>query len=86
MPYISGYEKFLMKKGLKEGLQKGLQKGLHEMVLEALETKFGMAHGALEERITSLKDKAKLKHILRIIIKASDIKEVERIITEGQSA
>ncbi len=82
MPYLSGYEKFLMEKGLKEGLQKGL----HEMVLEALEAKFGMEHGALKERITSLKDKAKLKHILRIIIKASDIKEVEQMITEAQSA
>jgi len=86
MPYISGYEKLLIEKGVQQGVQQGLQQGLQqgmlkdaqEMVLEAIDARFGMVPGVLEEKVSSLSDRARLKRLLRTIMKAADIKEVEK--------
>ena len=79
MPYISGYEKLLIEKGLQQGMLKDAQ----EMVLEAMDARFGMVPEVLEEKILFLNDRAKLKGLLRTIMKATDIKEVEKAIHDS---
>jgi len=70
-----------LQQGMQQGMQQGLQQGIQEMVLEAMEAKFGMVPEVLEKKISSLSDRARLKCLLRTIMKAADIKEVEKAIT-----
>ena len=66
-----------MQQGLQQGVQQGLQQGIREMVLDALETKFGRSSAHIKEQISQLTDRDKLKELHKIILKVQDIKELE---------
>ena len=69
-----------MQQGLQQGMQQGMVREAQEMVLEAIEAKFGVVPRILKEKIVSLSDRSRLKYLLRVIMKAGDIKEVEKAI------
>ena len=72
----------LAQKWIDQGMQKGMQKGMvreaREMVLDALETRFGNYSENLKERIVQMEDRDKLKEILRLILKVQRIEELEK--------
>ena len=72
----------LAQKWIDQGMQKGMQKGMvreaREMVLDALETRFGNYPENLKERIIQMTDRDKLKEILRLILKVQRIEELEK--------
>ena len=72
----------LAQKWIDQGMQKGMQKGMvreaREMVLDALETRFGNYPENLRERIVQMEDRDKLKEILRLILKVQRIEELEK--------
>ena len=41
MPYITSVERIGMEKGLQQGMEKGMEKGMQQMVLDALDERFG---------------------------------------------
>ena len=51
---------------------------MHELLLEAIEAKFGKAPKRIRKQILQISDKEKLKEIHRAVLKAEDIGEVER--------
>ncbi len=79
MPYISGFEKMLLKKGREEGKKEGLIEGMllgaQEMVLEALEERFGSVHDAIVKAIKGINKKEVLKPLLRTAIRAKGLDE-----------
>lgn len=66
-----------MQQGIQQGIQKGMLQDAQEMVLDALETKFGQSSNSLKLKIGQITDREKLKELLRIILKIQDIKELE---------
>ena len=58
-------------------LDQGRQQEAQEMVLDALETKFGQSSTPFKLKIGQITDRDKLKELLRIILKVQDIKELE---------
>ena len=71
-----------LKQGIEQGIEQGLQQGMvrdaQEMVLEAIEVKFGNVPQVLKDKIISLSDRSILKNLLSLIMQAGDIKEVEK--------
>lgn len=79
-----------LKKGIKQGLQRGLRRGLkkgfeqglileaQEMVIEALEERFGKVDNEMKDRIKSIQDRTFLKKFLRFVIRAGSLNEVEK--------
>ena len=74
-----------MQQGMQKGKQKGMQKGMvreaREMVLDALETRFGNYPLHFRDKIIQITDRGKLKQILRTVVKANSLEEVEKEIT-----
>lgn len=70
-----------MDQGKEQGMQQGMQQGMlqeaRDMVLDALETKFGRSSAPLKAQVSQLTDRNKLKEILKMILKIQDIKELE---------
>ncbi|GAB6183270.1 RpnC/YadD family protein [Thermodesulfovibrio hydrogeniphilus] len=64
-----------------EGIERGIQKGLildaQELVIEALEERFGFVGGTLKEKIKSIQERDVLKRLHRLAIRASSIEEFE---------
>ena len=71
--------------GLQQGLQQGLLQGLlqdaREMVLDAFDAKFGRVPSHVQEKVAAMTDRGKLKQILRTVVKANSLEEVEKEIT-----
>ena len=77
MPYITTAERIGMKKGLEQGIQQGLLEDAREMVLEALETRFGGVTPDLSERIRRMEDREVLRKLHRLAIRAGSLEEFE---------
>ena len=81
MPYVTSWERIAMEKGMKQGLQQGLQQGLledaREMVLEALEERFGVVVPGLADRIQRIEDRGVLRRLLRLAVRAENLEEFE---------
>lgn len=71
----------IMNEGFEKGMQQGMQQGMlqdaREMVLDALEAKFGETSACFKPQVAKITDRNKLKEILKIILKVQDIKELE---------
>ncbi len=61
MPYISGFERMLLKRGKEEGLIEGMLLDAQEMVIEALEEQFGSVHDAIVKAIKGINKREVLK-------------------------
>ena len=73
MPYITTAERI----GMKKGLQQGLLEDAREMVLEALEERFGEVPLGLVEQVQSISDRAFLKVLLRRAIRCEGLDTFE---------
>ena len=67
----------LAQRWLEQGKQQGMLREAREMVLDALETKFGETSAHFKVKIDQVTDRNKLKEILKMILKIQDIKELE---------
>ena len=82
MPYITTAERIGMRKGLEEGRKQGLQEGMleeaRELVLEALEERFGVVPEDLEEVVRGQKDREVLRRWHRLAIRVGSLEEFRR--------
>ncbi|GAB6888960.1 Rpn family recombination-promoting nuclease/putative transposase [Desulfothermus okinawensis JCM 13304] len=71
-----------IQQGVQQGIQQGIQQGMvreaREMVLEALEIRFNIVPESLKKKIGNIHNRDKLKALLKVIMRATDIKEVEK--------
>ena len=81
MPYVTSAERMGVQKGLQQGLQQGLLQEAREMVLDAFDAKFGQVPSYVHEKVGAMTDRQKLKQILRTVIRAKNLEEVEKEIT-----
>lgn len=81
----AAYE-LIKKEGFEEGLQQGLQQGLleeaREMVLEALEERFGLISPSLVSRIKSIQQRETLKSLHRAAIRAKNLNEFKALLKQ----
>jgi hypothetical protein len=68
----------LAQRWMEQGKQQGLQQGMREMILEALETKFGGSSARFKAQIAQINDRNKLKEILKVVLKIQDVEELEK--------
>jgi len=71
MPYITSVERIGIKKGIKEGALKKSR----EMVLEALDERFGKIPPEITKKLKSIKDEDKLRIALRRAISSKSLEE-----------
>ena len=69
MPYITTAERI--------GMRKGMLEEAREMVLEALEERFGIVPEDVEKRIRRIGDRDILKRLLRYAIRCGSLEEFE---------
>ena len=81
MPYVTSAERMGIQKGLQQGLQQGLLQDAREMVLDAFDAKFGSVPSHVHEKVDAMTDRKKLKQILRTVVRAENLEEVEKAIT-----
>jgi predicted transposase/invertase (TIGR01784 family) len=67
--------------GIQQGIQKGIQQGLledaREMVLDALDARFGECPPHFKEKINSINDRMKLKAMHRLLFKVESLSDFE---------
>ncbi len=75
-----------LQKGFQEGLQKGLQQGLleeaREMVIEALEERFGILPPSLISKIKTIQQREILKSLHRAAIRAKTLEEFKALLKQ----
>ncbi len=76
--YITSVERIGIKKGIQQGIQQGMLQDAREMVLDALETKFGGSSARLKAQVAQITDRDKLKEIHKMLLKIQDIEELEK--------
>jgi len=78
MPYVTSWERIAMEKGMKKGMEKGSLEEAREMVLEALEERFGVVPPDLEEVIRGREDRDVLRKWLRLAIRVGNLEEFRK--------
>jgi hypothetical protein len=78
MPYISGFEKMLMEKGLQKGIQKGIQKAKQEDILEILAIKNDFIPDEIQQKIKQITDTTSLQTLLRVAILKQSLSEFKQ--------
>ena len=82
MPYITTAERIGMRKGLEQGRKQGLEQGMledaREMVLEALEERFGVVPDDVKDVVRGQKDRDVLRKWHRLAIRAGSLEEFRR--------
>ena len=73
MPYITTAERI--------GIRKGMLEDAREMVLEALEERFGIVPEDVEKRVRRIGDRGILKQLLRYAIRCGSLEEFEERLT-----
>jgi len=61
-----------------EGIQQGMLQDAREMVLDALEAKFGSSSARFSAQVSQINDRLRLKEILRMVLKVQDIEDIEK--------
>ncbi len=74
-----GYEEGL-KAGIQQGIQQGLLEEAREMVIEALEEKFGVISAKLIARIRAISEREILRSLLRTAIKVQSLEEFKKVL------
>ena len=69
MPYITSWERIAMRKGMLEGVS--------EMVLEALEERFGEVPEDMKKAVVAIEDKDELKNLFRQAMRVSRLDEFQ---------
>lgn len=80
MPYVSSVEKIGIKKGIQQGRQEGILLGIREMLLEALQERFGVIHPSLAEAIQAIDSPVVLKGLHRQVFRVKNTEEFREIL------
>jgi hypothetical protein len=75
MPYVTSVERIGIKKGLKQGIEEGSLKKSREMVLEALDERFGKIPSKITNNVKLMEDEDKLRIALRRAISCNSLEE-----------
>ncbi len=71
--------------GMQEGMQQGMQQGMlqeaREMLLDAVETKFGPPSSTFSQRVLQMTDRNKLKELHRLVVLKDSLEDIENSIT-----
>ena len=78
MPYITTAERI----GIRKGIQQGMLEDAREMVLEALEERFGDVPGDVEEKVKGIEEREILKQLLRHAIRCDSLEEFRERLNE----
>jgi len=78
MPYVTSVERIGRREGLQQGLQRGLLEDGREMILEALDERFGEAPFFVSEAVNRIEDRDVLKLIHRRAIRCASLAEFEQ--------
>jgi len=78
MPYITTAERI----GIRKGIQQGMLEDAREMVLEALEERFGDVPGDVEEKVKGIEEREILKQLLRHAIRCDSLEEFRERLKE----
>ena len=79
MPYITSVERIATQKGLEQGVLTDRR----EMVLEALDERFGEVPSSISETITQIEDRDRLKALLRQVIRSTSLEEFQQSLNGG---
>ena len=80
MPYITSAERIGMEKGLQQGLQQGFLEDGREMVVEALNERFGEVSAFIFNAVNQVEDRDALKLLLRRAIRCASLGEFEQVL------
>lgn len=87
MPYVTSIERLAKKEGREEGRVEGRiegqSEGLQAAICEALEEKFGVAGESIADRAESISDLTELRRLLRVIVRAASVDEVQAAFPQG---
>jgi hypothetical protein len=72
MPYVTSFERI--------GIAKGREEGLQQMVLEALDERFGTLSETISDAIHQIQDQAQLRLLLRQVIRSASLAEFQSIL------
>ena len=72
MPYVTSVERI----GRQEGLEQGLQQS-QQMVLHALDERFGTLPESVSDAIHQIKDPEQLRLLLRQVIRSASLEEFQ---------
>jgi len=82
MAYLTNFERLAIEKGIKQGLEQGEQIGMvrnaRELVMDALEVKFGMVPEELQTKLQQIQEREVLRQLLRQAIVVSSLEEFEK--------
>ena len=70
MPYVTSFERI--------GMRKGVQQGYEEMVLEALDERFGGIPDDVSETVSKIEDRDTLKSLHRYAIRCASLEEFKK--------
>lgn len=81
MRYVTSIERLAMQEGRQEGIQEGIQegrqKGIREMLLEALEIRFGGVSDEIRFQLEQIEDSETLRMLLREALSAESLAAFE---------
>ena len=80
MPYITTAEQIGIEKGIQQGIQQGMVLEAQEMVIEALEERFGLLEPGLVRQIKGVSVRETLRALLRYALRAKDLDEFKEIL------
>ena len=69
MPYITSIERI--------GMERGLQQGLHQMIIEALDERFGEVPAPISDAIHQIGDRDRLRFLMRRVIRSASLDEFQ---------
>jgi len=78
MPDVISAERIGMRKGLEQGLQQGFLVEGREMVLEALDERFGEVSFDISNAVNQIEEREMLKSLLCCAIKCMSLEEFEQ--------
>ena len=73
--YITNFERLAIEKGMKEGKQIGMLQDARELLLDALDEKFGVVSEIVQGRLQEIEEREVLRRLHRQAIRASSLEE-----------
>ena len=66
-----------MEKGMQQGMEKGLQQGMQQMVLDALDERFGELPDTVSDAIRQIQDQDQLRLLHRLVMRSESLAEFQ---------
>ena len=79
MPYITSIERI----GMERGMERGLQQGAQQMLLDALDERFGTLPETVFDAIYQIQDPEQLSLLLRHAIRSASLEEFQSLLSDN---